>query len=131
MARTFMSRSAARRGSNTNATTSQCSISSRPTTMVFCSSAICCTDAQLGSHFRAFGQVQSSLEDFRNGGPRPTDRDDFDLHQAFFDASTTWHDENAVTLRAGRQELAYGSQRLISVRDSPNNRLAFDAVRVR
>ncbi len=87
-------------------------------------------DAQLGSHFRAFGQVQSSLEDFRNGGPRPTDRDDFDLHQAFFDASTTWHDENAVTLRAGRQELAYGSQRLISVRDSPNNRLAFDAVRV-
>jgi hypothetical protein len=26
--------------------------------------------------------------------------------------------------------MAYGSQRLISVRDSPNNRLAFDAVRV-
>ena len=87
-------------------------------------------DVQLGSHFRAFGQLQSSLEDFRNGGPRPTDRDDLDVHQAFFDAATSWRDSNEVTLRAGRQEMAYGSQRLISVRDSPNNRLAFDAVRV-
>ena len=88
------------------------------------------TDVQLGSHFRAFGQLQSSLEDCRSGGPRPTDRDDLELHQAFFDASTSWRDGREVTLRAGRQELAYGSQRLISVRESPNNRLAFDAVRV-
>jgi len=81
-------------------------------------------------YFRVFGQLQSSLEDFRNGGPRPTDRDDLDLHQAFFDARLAWADENAITLRGGRQEMAYGSQRLISVRESPNNRLAFDAVRV-
>src|SRR5213083_1509460 len=87
-------------------------------------------DVQLGSHFRAFGQLQSSLEDFRSGGSRPTDRDDLDAHQAFFDARTSWRDGNEVTLRAGRQEMAYGSQRLISVRDSPNNRLAFDAARV-
>jgi hypothetical protein len=87
-------------------------------------------DVHLGSHFRAFGQLQSSVEDFRNGGPRPADRDDLDLHQAFLDATTSWRDGSEVTLRAGRQELAYGSQRLISVRESPNNRLAFDAVRV-
>jgi hypothetical protein len=87
-------------------------------------------DVRLGTHFRAFSQLQSSLEDFRTGGPRPTDRDDLDLHQAFFDASTLLSDGNEIILRAGRQEMAYGSQRLISVRDSPNNRLAFDAVRV-
>ncbi len=87
-------------------------------------------DVRLGSHFRAFGQLQSSLEDFRTSGARPSDRDDLDLHQAFFDASTSWRDGNEMTLRAGRQEMAYGSQRLISVRDSPNNRLAFDAIRV-
>jgi hypothetical protein len=80
--------------------------------------------------FRVFGQLQSSLEDFRNGGPRPTDRDELDFHQAFFDARAPLGDEDSVTLRAGRQEMAYGSQRLISVRESPNNRLAFDAVRV-
>ena len=81
-------------------------------------------------YFRVFGQLQSSLENGRNGGPRPTDKDDLDFHQGFFDARLPWADESAVTLRAGRQEMAYGSQRLISVRESPNNRLAFDAVRV-
>jgi hypothetical protein len=81
-------------------------------------------------YFRVFGQLQSSLEDFRSGGPRPTDRDVFDLHQAFFDARLPVRDDDSLTLRAGRQEMAYGSQRLISVRESPNNRLAFDAVRV-
>jgi len=81
-------------------------------------------------YFRVFGQLQSSLEDFRNGGPRPTDRDDLDLHQAFFDIRAPLEDNgDTFTLRAGRQEMAYGSQRLISVRESPNNRLAFDAVR--
>jgi len=87
-------------------------------------------DVHLGSHFRAFGQLQSSLEDFRTGGPRPTDRDNLDLHQAFLDASTSWADAHEITLRAGRQEMAYGSQRLIGVRDAPNIRLSFDAVRV-
>ncbi len=87
-------------------------------------------DLQLGSHFRAFSQLQSSLEDFRTGGPRPPDRDNLDLHQAFLDASTSWEDAHEVTLRVGRQEMAYGSQRLISVRESPNNRLSFDAIRV-
>ena len=87
-------------------------------------------DIHATPYFRVFGQLQSSLEDFRNGGPRPTDRDNLDLHQAFFDASIPLNGGDAVTLRAGRQEMAYGSQRLISVRESPNNRLAFDAVRV-
>ncbi len=87
-------------------------------------------DLHATPYFRVFGQLQSSLEEFRSGGPRPSDRDDLDLHQAFFDASLPWDAQDSVTLRAGRQEMAYGSQRLISVRESPNNRLAFDAVRV-
>ena len=74
-------------------------------------------------------KVRSKI--FATAGRVPTDRDDLDLHQAFFDARTP-HGATAtkLTLRAGRQEMAYGSQRLISVRESPNNRLAFDAVRV-
>lgn len=81
-------------------------------------------------YFRFFGQLQSSLEDGRNGGPRPTDRDDLDFHQAFLDARLPCTDDDTITLRAGRQEMAYGSQRLVSVRESPNNRAAFDALRV-
>ena len=35
----------------------------------------------------------------------------------------------SLTLRVGRQELAYGSSRLISVRESPNVRQSFDGVK--
>src|SRR5204863_8638194 len=84
-------------------------------------------DLHATPYFRVFGQLQSSLEDFRTGGPRPSDRDDLDFHQAFFDVRLPLLDDDSVTLRSGRQEKAYGSQRLISVRESPNNRLASDA----
>jgi hypothetical protein len=80
--------------------------------------------------FRAFVQLQSSLENFRAGGPRPSDLDQLDLHQAFVDFAAHPDASSSFTLRVGRQELAYGSQRLVSVRDSPNNRLAFDAARL-
>jgi alginate export protein len=86
-------------------------------------------DLHATPYFRVFGQLQSSLEDFRHGGPRPTDRDDLDLHQAFLEITAPIRGDDTLTLRAGRQEMAYGSQRLISVRESPNNRLAFDAAR--
>src|SRR5260221_10539007 len=71
-------------------------------------------DAHFGDYFRVFAQFKSGLEDGRDGGPRPTDRDDFDLHQAFFDVRLPWADTDSLTLRAGRQELAYGSSRLVS-----------------
>jgi hypothetical protein len=86
-------------------------------------------DLHLWAWARFFGQLKSGLEEGRTGGPRPTDRDEFDLHQAFLDLSLPPDLPYALTLRTGRQELAYGSQRLISVRESPNVRQSFDAVR--
>ena len=38
--------------------------------------------------------------------------------------------DQSLALRLGRQELLYGSQRLVSVRDAPNNRQSFDAARI-
>lgn len=86
-------------------------------------------DAHFGEAFRVFAQFKSGLEDGRTGGPRPTDRDEFDLHQAFFDTRIPLFNTNSLTLRIGRQELAYGSSRLISVRESPNVRLSFDGAK--
>ncbi|MGH8650992.1 MAG: alginate export family protein [Gammaproteobacteria bacterium] len=85
-----------------------------------------------GEWFRVFSQLQSSLEDWRNGGPRPTDENRLDVHQLFADLRLPLdqNDPNDFTLRVGRQEMSYGSQRLISVRESPNIRRAFDAVRL-
>ena len=39
-------------------------------------------------------------------------------------------EDGHLTLRAGRQEMSYGSERLISVREGLNNRRAFDAIRL-
>jgi hypothetical protein len=86
-------------------------------------------DLHLGDRLRLFAQLQSSLENGRSGGPRPTDRDELDLHQAFVDLRFPLAADDSFTLRSGRQELAYGSQRLISVREGPNVRQSFDGFR--
>ncbi|MDR3457523.1 MAG: alginate export family protein [Verrucomicrobiae bacterium] len=86
-------------------------------------------DAHFGDYFRIFVQFKSGLEDGRNGGPRPTDEDEFDLHQAFLDIRLPLSGADSLTFRAGRQELGYGSSRLVSYRESPNVRLAFDGVK--
>jgi hypothetical protein len=84
-------------------------------------------DVHLGPQVRFFTQLKSGLEEDRTGGPRPTDKDELDLHQAFVDVMLDT--QPTVTLRAGRQELAFGSSRLVSVRESPNVRQSFDGLR--
>src|SRR5436190_7499446 len=79
-------------------------------------------DAHFTDHFRIFTQFKSGLEDGRNGGPRPTDEDHFDLSQLFADGKLAWEEKDSFTLRLGRQEMSFGSSRLISVRESPNVR---------
>ena len=86
-------------------------------------------DLHLGERARLFTQFQGSLENGRQGGPRPTDADDLDLHQAFLDLNFQAGEGGSFTLRSGRQELAYGSQRIVSVREGPNVRQSFDGFR--
>ncbi len=86
-------------------------------------------DVHFGKRVRFFGQLESSLETGRAGGPRPTDENLLDLHQAFLDL-TLGSPERSLTLRVGRQEIEFGSSRLVSTRDTLNTRLAMDAVRV-
>jgi hypothetical protein len=61
-------------------------------------------DAHAGRHVRFFTQFQSGLENGRFGGPRLTDKDTLEVHQAFVDFSTSADPNKGVTLRAGRQE---------------------------
>jgi hypothetical protein len=79
---------------------------------------------------RVFTQLQSSLEGGRPGGPRRTDRDAIDMHQLFADLVEKISDDAQLTLRIGRQEMSYGAERLIAAREGPNNRRAFDEVRL-
>jgi hypothetical protein len=86
-------------------------------------------DLHMGGQLRLFAQLQSSLENGREGGPRPTDKDELDLHQGFLDVKFDLGEDGSFTLRSGRQELFYGSQRIISVREGPNVRRSFDGFR--
>jgi hypothetical protein len=87
-------------------------------------------DARLGKHVRAFVQLKSGLELFRQGGPRPIDEKKLDFEAAFLEVSTAGN-RNWITVRMGRQELNYGSGRLLSVREGPNVRQSFDGFKIR
>jgi len=81
-----------------------------------------------GKHWRAFVQLQSSLASGEVETPSPIDQNPLEMHQGFIDFSSTIN-KDALVFRFGRQELSYGSQRLIAVREAPNNRQSFDAVK--
>ena len=91
-------------------------------------------DWHFGPFFRAFVQMKSSLEEGREPGPRPTDRKRLDFNQAFVDFSyprtTLPADQAYFTLRLGRQEIDFGDERLLAVREGPNSRQSFDGARL-
>lgn len=90
-------------------------------------------DLHLGRHVRVFTQTVTGLEYGAIGGPRPEiDFNEFGFHQAFIDIVPTDEDSannGSITWRLGRQELRYGSGRLIDVREGVNLRQSFDAAR--
>lgn len=84
-------------------------------------------DLHLGERFRFFGEVASSLLNGRNGGPRPgLDEEKMYVHQGFADLGLWKSEQDSLTLRVGREELAFGSQNFISTRDGRNIRRSFD-----
>ena len=88
------------------------------------------TDWHLGKHFRAYVELKSGLESFRQGGPRPIDEKKLDFEEAFVELRTC-EGTRWAALDLGRQELNYGSGRLVSVREGPNVRQSFDGARLK
>jgi Alginate export len=86
-------------------------------------------DVHYGEHFRSFVQLKSGIETFRQGGPRPIDEKRLDFEAGFLDICTGG-ERNWIAFRAGRQELNYGSGRLVSVREGPNVRQSFDGFKI-
>jgi hypothetical protein len=82
-------------------------------------------DVHYGKYVRTFIDLKSGLNSFRYGGPRPIDEKKLDFQAAFLQIGTD-EGQHFINLRVGRQELEYGSGRLIDVREGPNVRLSFD-----
>jgi Alginate export len=91
-------------------------------------------DLHVTPWLRLFVQLKSGLEAGRRGGPRLPDKDILDFNALFIDLvavpGKSLDEEDRLLLRVGRQELSYGSGRLVDVREGPNVRFGFDGVRV-
>ncbi len=86
-------------------------------------------DLHVGDAFRTFIQFGNHLATSPSTSP-PTDVDRLDLQQGFADLKASIGQDASVTLRGGRQEITFGSSRLVDVREGPNIRLSFDGGRV-
>lgn len=87
-------------------------------------------NVQLGKHVRLFGQLKNGTIVGRKGGPRPQiDKDELGVHQGFVDL-IGYVGASTLTLRVGRQEFFYGAERMITMREGPNVRLSFDAIKL-
>lgn len=82
-------------------------------------------DIHLNKRLRVFAQLRSAIQDGRINGSRPIDEDHLNVQNLFLDAVVYQKEDKAITMRLGRQEIDYGSGRLISVREGPNARLYF------
>jgi hypothetical protein len=82
------------------------------------------SNIELGDHFRIFIQLNNTLRLLNNNPVVPEiDENQLSLHQAFAEVKLSqWK------FRLGRQELYYGNHRLLTVREGPNTRQAFDGI---
>jgi hypothetical protein len=104
---------------------------SLPAISIRCSVTFCTWIYTSGYRFRFFGELASSLVDGRNGGPRAAlDEERMYVHQGFFDLGLWRSGDDSLTLRAGRQEVALGSENFVSTRDGRNIRRSLDGARL-
>lgn len=86
-------------------------------------------DLHLGPHFRTFVELVNAAKLGQVTNPPPVEQDPLDMLQGFADLVVTDKARGDVTVRGGRQEMSFGSSRLISFRETPNVRRAFDGAR--
>jgi hypothetical protein len=88
-------------------------------------------DLHAGSDFRLFSEFEFDYENCRNGGPRPQiDEDRGDVHQIFGEIGSHVSNQQGLSLRAGRQEVVFGTGRLFDNNEGPNVKLSFDGFRL-
>ncbi len=88
------------------------------------------SDFHLGPYVRTFVQLGDELEAGRLPGPQPTDIDRGDLAQGFVEINVPVGPGATLNGRFGRQEMMFGSNRLVDIREGPNVRQSFDGARV-
>ncbi|MGY0034646.1 alginate export family protein [Pedobacter sp. NJ-S-72] len=88
------------------------------------------TDVHFSDRIRVFVQLRSALQGGRKNGSRPVDQDELNIQNLFVDLKAWKKADKSLNLRIGKQEIDYGSGRLISVREGPNVRLYFTGAKL-
>ncbi|MGH7002317.1 MAG: alginate export family protein [Alphaproteobacteria bacterium] len=86
-------------------------------------------DIHLGENLRGFVQLGNHLAPWKDAAAPPY-LDRLNVQQAFVDVRLPFSADVDPVLRMGRQEMVFGSQRLIAVRDAPSVRRSFDGFRL-
>lgn len=87
-------------------------------------------DLNIGEKLRLFAQVNSALENGSKYGPAPVDEDQLAVQNLFAEYRILTDSSNKLAVRVGRQEINYGSGRLISVREGTTVRQYFTGAKL-
>jgi alginate export protein len=87
-------------------------------------------DFHFGPYVRTFVQFGDELEAGRLPGPQATDINRGDLAQGLVELNLPAGEGSTMNARVGRQEMTFGSGRLVDIREGPNIRQSFDGARV-
>lgn len=85
---------------------------------------------QVSENLRVYGEYLDARSDFEDLSPRPIEENHHELQNLFVDLRMFASDQGELWARPGRQELIYGSQRLISPLDWSNTRRTFDGAKI-
>ena len=86
-------------------------------------------NGQIGERIRAYAEFIDAAEEFNTFAPRNIEVNRADMLNLFIDYQLFQNDAGTFTGRIGRQELLYGSERLISPLDWANTRRTFEGVK--
>ncbi len=81
----------------------------------------------VGRHIRVFSELYNGYTSHRK---EFVEYDELEFHQLFAEYKGNLSEKTKISLRFGRQEMAFGSARLVGFREGPNIRRTFDAGRV-
>ncbi len=87
-------------------------------------------NAEVGTRFRAYAEMLDGDSNYENFAPRGIEVNRADMLNLFGDYQLLDATQGQLWARAGRQELLYGSQRLVSPLDWSNTRRTFDGYKL-
>ncbi|MCH5372569.1 MAG: alginate export family protein [Planctomycetes bacterium] len=87
-------------------------------------------NTEIGQRLRVYAEMLDAVGQYEDYTPRPIEENRLELQNLFIDVVAIQGASGDLTARVGRQEIALGSQRLVSPLDWANTRRTFEGARL-